>query len=98
MPPDKGEIKNEPIDAGAERPTLHQLEKLEHIENIGAIFKAESRLQRRDKVNREDRFYFRIDNSEYRQRTGMSIEDYNQFSRAYTERPRFLGETGTTVS
>jgi hypothetical protein len=45
------------------------------VDNIRATFVAESRFHGKDKVNREDRFYFRIDNSEYRQKTGISIEE-----------------------
>ncbi|HEV2389092.1 MAG TPA: hypothetical protein VGS04_00045, partial [Nitrososphaerales archaeon] len=54
---------------------LHQLEKAECVDNIAATFLAVSRFQGKDKANHEDRFYFRIDNSEYKQKTGMAIEE-----------------------
>jgi hypothetical protein len=54
---------------------LHQLEKLDRVDNIWATFVAESRFHGKDKGHRENRFYFRISNSEYRQKTGMAIEE-----------------------
>lgn len=57
------------------RKKLHQLEKLERVDKIGATFVAVSRLHGKDKINREDRFYFRINNAEYKQKTGMAIEE-----------------------
>ncbi len=59
----------------SEKKKLHQLEKLERVDNIGATFVAESRLQKGDLANPRDRFYFRIDNSEYKQKTGVAIDE-----------------------
>jgi hypothetical protein len=58
-----------------EKKKLHQLEKLERVDNIGASFMAVSRLHKGDLASPRDRFYFRIDNSEFKQKTGVSIEE-----------------------
>jgi len=78
MQPEQAEEQIQPSQkksAAGEVERLHQLEKLERVENIGATFVAESRLQKRDIANPRDRFYFRIDNSEYKQKTGVAIEE-----------------------
>jgi hypothetical protein len=63
-------------DSGEEgKKVLHQLERYERVDNIGAAFVAMSRLQKGDLASPRDRFYFRIDNSEYKKKTGVPIEE-----------------------
>ena len=77
MQPEQAEGQIQPAKNSSEdgKKKLHQLEMLERVDNIAATFVAMSRFQGKDKVSREDRFYFRIGNSEYRQKTGMAIEE-----------------------
>jgi hypothetical protein len=74
MRPDTAERQIQPAQdsGGSEKKRLYQLER---VDNIGATFVAVSRLQKGDLANPRDRFYFRIDNSEYKQNTGVSIEE-----------------------
>ena len=77
MQPELAERQIQPDEKSSEdgKKKLHQLEKLERVDNVGATFVAVSRFHGKDKANRESRFYFRISNSEYKQKTGMAIEE-----------------------
>jgi len=62
MKPEAAEQQIQPAQHSGvgEKKKLHQLEKLERVDNIGATFVAVARFHGKDKVNHEDRFYFRI--------------------------------------
>jgi len=76
MQPERAEGQIQPPqDSGSEKTKLHQLEKLERVDNIRATFVAQSRLHKGDLASPRDRFYLQVDNSEYKRKTGMSIEE-----------------------
>jgi hypothetical protein len=58
---------------------LHRLEKLERVDSIGATFVAISRFQKGDLASPRDRFYFRIANSEYKEKTGLAIDEGSSY-------------------
>src|SRR4029077_14274143 len=65
MQPEHAEAQIQPSrDSGeSAKKNLHQLEKLERVDNIRAGFMAESHFQGKDRASHGDRFYFRIGNS-----------------------------------
>jgi hypothetical protein len=73
MKPEHIEANVQPPEDSGSQKKLHQLERFERVDNIGATFVAVARLHRNERQG--DRFYFRIDNSEYKQRTGVAIEE-----------------------